>query len=91
MTIRLHETDYNGKPVAFTGEYFHGKTAADIVDAMKKNPFQIGLTRQQYMQSVLDKIGKFTLTEEDAELEFLNILAKHNYATFEEEPAGGKK
>ena len=39
------------------------------------------------MRKILDKIGKadYVLTEDDAALEFLNLLAKLNYASFEEQ------
>ena len=87
MKIRIHETDFDGTPVACTGEFFEGETALDIVNAMKKNPFQIHLTPEEFMRKTLDKIGQkdFVLTEDDAALEFLNHLAKLNYASFEEE------
>ena len=44
MKIRIYETDFEGNPVECTGEYFSGKTALDIVNAMKMNPFQASLT-----------------------------------------------
>ena len=39
------------------------------------------------MRKILDKIGQqaYILTEDDAPLEFLNLLAKLNYASFEEQ------
>ena len=87
MKIRIHETDIDGTPVAYTGEYFEGANATEIVEAMKKNPFQIDLTVEEYMRKILDKIGKqdYVLTDDDAPLEFLNLLAKLNYASFEEQ------
>jgi len=87
MKIRIHETDIDGTPVAYTGEYFEGANATEIVETMKKNPFQIDLTVEEYMRKILDKIGQkdFVLTEDDAALEFLNHLAKLNYASFEEQ------
>jgi len=92
MKIRIHETDFDGKPVAFTGEYYVGANATEIVEAMKKNPFQIDLTVEEYMRKILDKIGQkdFVLTEDDADLEFLNHLAKLNYASFEEQEINAK-
>ena len=92
MKIRIHETDFEGKPVAFTGEYYVGANATEIVEAMKKNPFQIDLTVEEYMRKILDKIGQkdFVLTEDDAPLEFLNLLAKLNYASFEEQDVNVK-
>lgn len=50
MKIRIHETDFDGTPVACTGEFFEGETA----------------------------------------LEFLNHLAKLNYASFEEQEINAK-
>ena len=87
MKIRIHETDFDGIPVACTGEFFEGVNATEIVEAMKKNPFHIDLTIEEYMRKILDKIGlhAYTLTEDDAPLEFLNLLAKLNYASFEEQ------
>ena len=34
MKIRIYETDFEGNPVECTGEYFSGRTAMDIVNAM---------------------------------------------------------
>jgi hypothetical protein len=87
MKIRIHETDFDGNPVACTGEYLEGANATEIVEAMKKNPFQIGLTVEEYMRKTLGKIGQreYVFTEDDAALEFLNLLAKLNYASFEEQ------
>lgn len=87
MKVRIHEIDIDGTPVAYTGEYFEGANATEIVEAMKKNPFQIDLTVEEYMRKILVKIGKadYVLTEDDAPLEFLNLLAKLNYASFEEQ------
>ena len=92
MKIRIHETDFDGKPVAFTGEYYVGANATEIVESMKMNPFQIDLTVEEYMRKILDKIGQkdFVLTEDDAPLEFLNLLAKLNYASFEEQEINAK-
>jgi len=92
MKIQIHETDFDGKPVAFTGEYIEGANATEIVEAMKMNPFQIDLTVEEYMRKILDKIGQqaYILTEDDAPLEFLNLLAKLNYASFEEQEINAK-
>ena len=92
MKIRIHETDFDGIPVACTGEFFEGANATEIVEAMKKNPFQIDLTVEEYMRKTLDKIGQHDhpLTEDDAALEFLNLLAKLNYASFEEQEVNVK-
>ena len=66
MKVRIHETDFDGNPVAYTGEYYVGANATEIVEAMKKNPFQIDLTVEEYMRKILDKIGKadYVLTDD---------------------------
>ena len=81
MKIRIHETDIDGTPVAYTGEYFEGANATEIVEAMKKNPFQIDLTVEEYMRKILDKIGKadYVLTEDDViGIHYLNIITEMN-------------
>ncbi len=80
MKVRIHETDFDGNPVAYTGEYYLGANATEIVEAMKKNPFQIDLTVEEYMRKILDKIGKadYVFTDDDAPLEFMNLIGKHN-------------
>ena len=64
MKIRIYETDFEGNPVECTGEYFSGRTALDIVNAMKMNPFQASLTPLEFMRWMLASIGqeKFALT-----------------------------
>ncbi len=46
MKIRIYETDFEGNPVECTGEYFSGRTALDIVNAMKMNPFQLNIEEE---------------------------------------------
>ena len=58
MKIRIYETDFEGNPVECTGEYFSGKTALDIVNAMKMNPFQASLTPLEFMRWMLASIGQ---------------------------------
>ena len=87
MKIRIYETDFEGNPVECTGEYFSGKTALDIVNAMKMNPFQACQTPLEFMRWMLASIGqeKFALpdNEEKAALLFLQRLTTLGYATFE--------
>ena len=87
MKIRIYETDFEGNPVECTGEYFSGRTAMDIVNAMKMNPFQASLTPLNFMRWMLASIGqeKFALPddEEKASLLFLQRLTTLGYATFE--------
>ena len=87
MKIRIYETDFEGNPVECTGEYFSGKTALDIVNAMKMNPFQASLTPLEFMRWMLASIGqeKFALPDDEgkAALLFLQRLTTLGYATFE--------
>ena len=86
MKIRIYETDFEGNPVECTGEYFSGKTALDIVNAMKMNPFQASLTPLEFMRWMLASIGqeKFALPDDEgkAALLFLQRLTTLGYATF---------
>ena len=86
MKIRIYETDFEGNPVECTGEYFSGKTALDIVNAMKMNPFQAGLKPLDFMRWMLASIGqeKFALPDDEgkAALLFLQRLTTLGYATF---------
>ena len=86
MKIRIYETDFEGTPVECTGEYFSGRTAMDIVNAMKMNPFQASLTPLDFMRWMLASIGqeKFDLSEDEckAAVLFLQRLTTLGYATF---------
>lgn len=87
MKIRIHETDFDGHPLDCSGEYFTGKTAIDIVEAMKMNPFQSHLTPHCFMAEMLATIGQkdFLLPEdqEKAAIAFLHRLTAFGYARFE--------
>ena len=87
MKIRIYETDFEGNPVECTGEYFSGRTALDIVNAMKMNPFQASLTPLDFMRQILKSIGqeKFPLPKdtESAALFFIQRLAVLEFAKFE--------
>ena len=87
MRIRIFETDYEGNPVEFTGEYFAGPTALAIVEAMKMNPFTASLDPMEFMRNLLDRIGqqKFELTgsPEKAAVVFLQRLTALGYAGYE--------
>ncbi len=89
MKIRIHETDFEGHPVDCTGEYFSGKTALDIVEAMKMNPFNASLTPAAFMRRILDANGQkaFSLPDEPnkAAVAFLQRLAASGYASFEQD------
>ena len=86
MKIRLYETDFDGRPVDYSGEYFSGKTALDIVEGMTMNPFQSHLTPHKFMEQTLATIGEksFSLPEdpETAALAFLQKLTALGYAEF---------
>ena len=86
MKIRIYETDFDGRPVDCSGEYFSGKTALDIVEGMTLNPFQSHLTPHKFMEQTLATIGEkeFSLPEnpETAALAFLQKLTALGYAEF---------
>ena len=86
MKIRIYETDFDGRPVDCSGEYFSGKTALDIVEGMTLNPFQSHLTPIEFMAQTLATIGEkeFSLPEdpETAALAFLQKLTALGYAKF---------
>jgi len=86
MKIRIYETDFDGRPVDCSGEYFSGKTALDIVEGMTMNPFQSHLTPHKFMEQTLVTIGEksFSLPEdpETAALAFLQKLTALGYAEF---------
>ena len=86
MKIRIYETDFDGRPVDCSGEYFSGKTALDIVEGMTMNPFQSHLTPHKFMEQTLATIGEksFSLPEdlETAALAFLQKLTALGFAEF---------
>ena len=86
MKIRIYDTDFDGRPVDCSGEYFSGKTALDIVEGMTLNPFQSHLTPHKFMEQTLATIGEkeFSLPEdpETAALAFLQKLTALGFAEF---------
>ena len=86
MKIRIYETDFDGRPVECSGEYFSGKTSLDIVEGMTMNPFQSHLTPIEFMKQTLATIGEkeFSLPEdpETAALAFLQKLTALGFAEF---------
>ena len=86
MKIRIYETDFEGRPVDCTGEFFSGPTALDIVEGMTMNPFQSHLTPHKFMEQTLATIGEkeFSLPDdpESAALAFLQRLTALGYAEF---------
>ena len=86
MKIRIYETDFDGRPVECSGEYFSGKTALDVVEGMTLNPFQSHLTPHKFMEQTLATIGEkeFSLPEdpETAALAFLQKLTALGFAEF---------
>ena len=86
MKIRIYETDFEGRPVDCTGEFFSGPTALAVVEGMKMNPFQNHLAAQEFMGQLLATIGEkeFSLPEdpEKAALAFLQKLTALGYAEF---------
>ena len=87
MRIRIYETDFEGNPVEYTGEYFSGPSALAIVETMKMNPFTAGLDPLVFMRQILDRIGQkdFELTgpPEKAAIVFLQRLTALNFAGYE--------
>ena len=86
MKIRIYETDFDGRPVDCSGEYFSGKTALDVVEGMTLNPFQSHLTPLKFIEQTLATIGEkeFSLPEdpETAALAFLQKLTALGFAEF---------
>ena len=86
MKIRIYETDFEGRPVDCTGEFFSGPTALAVVEGMKMNPFQNHLTAREFMGQLLVTIGEkeFSLPEdpEKAAVAFLQKLTALGYAEF---------
>ena len=86
MKIRIYETDFEGRPVDCTGDFFSGPTALGVVEGMKLNPFQSHLTVHEFMGQILATIGEkeFSLPEdpEKASLAFLQKLTTLGYAEF---------
>ncbi len=86
MKIRIYETDFEGRPVDCTGEFFSGPTALDVVEGMTLNPFQSHLTPHKFMEQTLATIGEkeFSLPEdpEKAAQAFLQKLTALGYAEF---------
>lgn len=87
MKIRIHDTDFEGNPVDCTGEFFRGKTALDIVEGMKMNPFNAHLVPLEFMRQTLDSINQeqFILPDvpETAAVTFLQRLTILGFAKFE--------
>ena len=94
MKIRIHDTDYEGQPVACTGELFSGDSALAIVEAMKRNPFNAHLEPLDFMRRTLAAIGRETtplpaLDPPAAAEAFLAALEAAGFAVREgDEPSG---
>lgn len=87
MQIRIYETDFEGRPVECTGEYFSGPTALAIVEAMKLDPFNAGLAPVKFMRQLLDAVGqKLADDPEKAAVAFLQRLTALGYAEYVLEP-----
>lgn len=87
MQIRIYETDFEGRPVECTGEYFSGPTALAIVEGMKLDPFNAGLAPVKFMRQLLDAVGqKLADDPEKAAVAFLQRLTALGYAEYVLEP-----
>ena len=87
MIVRIHETDFKGRPRKFTGDYYQGKSAINIVERVMLNPFTSGMKPMEYMRSILNRIGqeKFLLPEDDEEKAaeiFLQRMVDLGYAMY---------
>ena len=94
MKIRIHDTDYEGQPVACTGELFSGDTALAVVEAMKRNPFNAHLEPLDFMRRTLAAIGRETtplpIDDPSAAAEaFLAVLEVAGFAVKEGGEASG--
>jgi len=56
MFIRVHDTNFEGRPVPYSGSNFQGETALDIVESMQLNPFNASLKSFDFMRKTLDRI-----------------------------------
>ena len=87
MKIRIFETDFEGRPVECTGEFFSGPSALAIVEAMKMSPFTASLDPIVFMRQILDRIGQkdFELTgpPEKAAVVFLQRLTALGFAGYD--------
>ena len=87
MRIRIYETDFEGRPVDCTGEFYRGENALDIIDGMKMNPFTSGMPPHAFMEQILDAVGQkdFVLPSDPLEAAntFLQRLTSLGYAKFE--------
>ena len=88
MKIRIHDTDYEGQPVACTGELFSGDSALAIVEAMKRNPFNAHLEPLDFMRRTLAAIDRETtplpaLDPSEAAEAFLAALEAAGFAVRE--------
>ena len=95
MKIRIHDTDYEGQPVACTGELFSGDSALAIIEAMKRNPFNAHLEPLDFMRRTLAAIGRETtplpaLDPSAAAEAFLAALEAAGFAVREGGEASGE-
>lgn len=87
MKIRIHETDFAGRPIECTGEFYKGKYALDIVEGMKLNPFNGHLDPVSFMRQTLGSVGdEKTILSDDPDQAanlFLQRLTALGFARFE--------
>ena len=57
MFIRVHDTNFEGRPVPNSGCDYRGENALVIVAEMQMDPFNASLKPNDYMRKTLDRIS----------------------------------
>src|SRR5574343_933607 len=57
MFIRVHDTNFEGRPVPNSGCDYKGENALGIVAEMQMDPFNASLKPNDYMRKTLDRIS----------------------------------
>lgn len=85
MFIRVHDTNFEGRPVPNSGCDYKGENALGIVTAMQMNPFNASLKPTDYMRKTLDRISMQDVilpSDPNAAAEvFLQTLVDSGFAT----------
>jgi len=85
MFIRVHDTNFEGRPVPNSGCDYRGESALGIVAAMQMDPFNASLKPNDYMRKTLDRISMQDVvlpSDPNAAAEvFLKVLVDSEFAT----------